>query len=562
MRSETHAARMSSAIESLAPELSDGLAHYLSLGELSRLMRTSRGFYRRLEPLLYVSQAARNEALRWACNHGQISAIRRVISTYGASPSTVRIAGTDGPSPTALTLHLAARKGHLDAFKLLLELGARVDDIDATTAQLESLLRQLFSPPKPGFVRAFFEAGCGSQLPSRLLDRSLVMLINNGASLDIVELALESGASPNCTESRGGLRQCPVSASIFRNSKALFDLLLKRGASIHGGEVEYPRRIPVHIPIYAAAYAMLKHGTAMMQACLDNGADINHRALMPRFHYRMHYHYGTPLLGYLDSIKTWPVDAHCAPVHNLKYLFEKGAIADELPDITLPDSKKGPIYHIEPLSSLEVLLDNMHGKFEQLTDPQFLAVAKLLIQHNAAKGCVGLLLEKYDRPRCSESAKRAWRSFVTLLLDAPDRNEHMDTLLSNYIDARGRSLEPLGDLTAETITVLVERGADINARGTDGSLPLQFLCWRYHMLERMHNIDDSHTTVHFGSRNIAEHRRRLVALLLAKGANPDLRMEGKTAEEILVEGVEGYPEEGNIFIKELVEEIRKSRAPN
>lgn len=201
MRSGIHAASMGSAIESLAPELSDGLANYLSLSELSRLMRTSRGLHRRLEPLLYVSQAARNEALRWACTRGQLSAIRRVISTYGASPSTVRVAGTGGPSPTALTLHLAARKGHLDAFKLLLELGARVDDSDATTTQLESLLRRLFSPPKPGFVQAFFEAGCGSQLPSRLLDRSLVMLINKGASLDLVELALDSGASPNRTQS-------------------------------------------------------------------------------------------------------------------------------------------------------------------------------------------------------------------------------------------------------------------------------------------------------------------------------------------------------------------------
>lgn len=551
---------MSSTIESLAPELSDGLASYLSLSELSRLMRTSRGLHRRLEPLLYVSQAARNEALRWACTRGQLSAIGRVISTYGASPSTVRLTETDGPSPATLTLHLAVRKGHLDAFRLLLELGARVDNRDATTTQLESLLRRLFSPPKPDFVRAFFEAGCGSQLPSRLLDRTLVMLINKGASLDLVLLALDSGASPNRIQSRGGLRQCPMSACIFQTSKPLFDLLLKRGASIHGGEIEYPRRIPVHIPIYAAAYVMLKHGTAMMQACLDNGADINHRALMPRFHYRMHYHYGTPLLGYLDSIKTWPVDADCDPVHNLEYLFEKGAIADELPNVTLPDSNKEPIYHIEPLSSLEVLLDSMHGKFELLTDPQFLAVAKLLIQHDAAKGRVGLLLGKYDPPRCSESAKRGWRSFITLLLDAPDRNEHVSTLLSNYIDARGRSLEPLGDLTVETITVLVERGADINASGTDGHPPLQLLCWRYHVLERMHTIDDSHTTVHFGSRNIAEQRRRLVAFLLAKGANPDLKMEGKTAEEILVDGVGSHPEEGNVFIKGLVEEIWKSRA--
>jgi hypothetical protein len=61
------------------------------------------------------------------------------------------------------------------------------------------------------------------------------------------------------------------------------------------------------------------------------------------------------------------------------------------------------------------------------------------------------------------------------------------------------------------------------------------------------------------SRNIREHRRRLITFLLPQGASPDLKAEGKTAEEILVDGIGVYPAVGKVFVQALVEEIRKSR---
>ncbi|KAK4208007.1 hypothetical protein QBC37DRAFT_487125 [Rhypophila decipiens] len=581
---------MNSLLESLPLELLTQITGSLEQRNISALMRTSRKLYHNLESSLYRSKEARNRALRWVCTHGHVNIIRRLISVYESSPSVVDRGG--------LTLNLALKAQQLDAFQLLLQLGAGIDGQHENSHQLRTLVRELScSSASSEFARAFFKAGRAAQLPRRLLDVSLMMMVRHQLPVDLVELVLNHGASVNKSHSvRIGSEKTwanPLSASILFNSRPVFDLLRNRGASIHGTVVNYPRRRPLHIPIYAAAYSILEHGTHMFQSCLDNGADINHGAVLSTRAASRRYHYGTPLLGYLDSIESWPVGTNVGsgggPLDHLGHLLNSGAIiSDNLPTVPFPGPHGRPHDQTAPHSSLHLLLDNMKGNLNQLADAQFQAVAKLLIQHGALSGSgdpkvaaerIKRLLLDYDHGHRGAtypaSVVQAWRAFVTLLLDSAcsldETNGHVrwqDALLSDYIYDRGTdSGQAPTDLTFEAISLLISHvGADINAT----PLPvLHRLCHFYHLMEATHNIGPNDAYERHHSHGIADQRRRLVSALVEKyRANPDLKISaespgegggpGRTAEEILLSEWEGleYSETGRRFIAALVEDIK------
>ncbi|KAM7196726.1 hypothetical protein V8F20_006919 [Naviculisporaceae sp. PSN 640] len=600
---------MASALESIPLELLAQIARSLQPEEISAMMRSSSTLYYQLEPSLYCSEDARNRAMRWACSYGHLYIIRRLVTVFNASPS-----GADGN----WTLGIALQAGQLDAFRLLLQLGARIDDDRAGPApqlQLRNVVRKLSCfPNNHEFARAFYQAGRAAELPPDLLDLSLVLTIRCGLPVDLVQLLLDQGASVSESQAAwvGPYKTWlnPLSASILSNSAPVFQLLCQRNAAIHGTDIRYPRQKPLHIPIYAATYSMLEHGTAMVQACLDSGADINHPAVLPLDGTYDRYYYATPLLGYLDSIKSWPAESHGdgnndGPIHHLQYLFNRGAvIPDNLPVAPFPGPMGRSNEQTAPHSSLDLILHNMKRDRSQLGNDQFQAVARLLIQHGALSADGDLkvssdrikrLLLAHDggyggrpyqhRITSSVSEVEGWRAFVTLLIDAAcsleeqtqdSHDRWQDELLSDYIYARGTDPnQGPTNLTLTAISVIISRAdADINAYAP---LPvLHRLCHFYHLLEVTHHMGhhDPYVRLLIQGHGLDEQRRRLVRALVGNhGANPDLRVsvnvpgggskgQGETTEEILLresEGLQEYTQAGRDYIKTLIEEIRGAK---
>ena len=499
---------MESKIESLPAEmLALAIAkENLSLTDVSRLMRTNKVMNKRLEFLLYDTEPDRRAAMKFACENGHPRVIRRLVLDYEMSPNFIRLpAHNDGDAITALTLHLAIKKRQLEAFNTLVELGARIDDSQVQFPQLKALHKRLFTTPKPELVRAFFEAGFGNQLPKRLADKSVMMLMRHGnlassTRLDLLRLLLEQGCDPNHAYALGSarhndLRTCPLSTAIMQNSGSLFDLLQQEGANIQGSN-RFPRRLPLHIPIYAAAYSVSRHGISPMQMCLQNGADINQRAWMCHRDKHGWFHYaGTPLLAYLDSIDScqWSgVDNHKwsrqpRPYEVIKYMQKKGAVSDDLPEVILPGSGchhrlhgMSPMYALSPrasstrhpLSSIEVLLYNMQD-LTHLQDNHFRKVVLSLLgsleleDRPSYKGQIlARVIGRFDGgfQRGKEQQVDSWKRFVDLLLRAGNASALRDGAAragerQSYMKARERSQDviPINEIARTTAQYLTDR---------------------------------------------------------------------------------------------------------
>ena len=147
---------------------------------------------------------------------------------------------------------------------------------------------------------------------------------DNILALERVKSLLDEGADPNLpshTWSAWRLKYAsPLSNAIKVNSIPIFNLLLERGADIHGMEVyrHISCTIPMHIPIFAAACSISYHGTTTMQRCLDLGADINIKYAVQREvpdivrsnncwwkRNPSYTHWTSPILTYLISIFNW-----------------------------------------------------------------------------------------------------------------------------------------------------------------------------------------------------------------------------------------------------------------
>jgi hypothetical protein len=126
---------MSSPIECLPTGLLDIMAGHLSLADLGHLLQTSKHIHRCIEPPLYASQDSPNQAMFWACKNARLSTIHLAISS-GADVRLVHVprprlgrlySGLPDAIPVS-TLQLAAKYHHVDAFAVLLELGAQIDE--------------------------------------------------------------------------------------------------------------------------------------------------------------------------------------------------------------------------------------------------------------------------------------------------------------------------------------------------------------------------------------------------------------------------------------------------
>ncbi|PGH15494.1 hypothetical protein AJ80_05511 [Polytolypa hystricis UAMH7299] len=321
---------------------------YLSSHDPLSMLRCSKKLHHALEPVLYKRLDALNNAMYWACGTGNLATIRVAVS-HGASVSTAykirRIAGPSR-SPRAQntrpkraektsTLYLAAMKRRLDAFNLLIELGARLDDPSVPKGVANSLICWVSHPHQNwSHLPAFIGAGFHEQVRARnggKLGLDVALMILNcedfpASPLDLIQQLFDDSESLNRVyrpfETYSSMS--PLSAAIWTNSRVWFEVLIARGANIHGLPLaSMASRVPLEIPVFAAAYTMLKHrSTDMLQLCLDHGADINHH--LPAIDIMFTYKFYTtmPLLSYLDTID----DGDDLVAEQLTYLFDHGAL--------------------------------------------------------------------------------------------------------------------------------------------------------------------------------------------------------------------------------------------
>ncbi|CRG90586.1 hypothetical protein PISL3812_07630 [Talaromyces islandicus] len=222
--------------------------------------------------------------------------------------------------------------------------------------------------------------------------------------------------------------------------------------------------------------AKADYGQAMMQLCLDNHGNINHRMpVMARYesdedngfstrsnarrmagkdkYSNQYYTYTTPLLMFLDSIESFNSPNRPDPVKGLIWLLEQGAHfpADDPRELHprfvewhrheyVYDAggslggygfmyRKSPTLHHRKCASVptavEILLDKWGLK--KFSEPNFAEIIKLLIHHGVARGHVARLLIKYDSlyyylpvsssTKEKEKAEFGQVSLVTMLLE-------------------------------------------------------------------------------------------------------------------------------------------------
>lgn len=444
-----------------------------------------------------------------------------------------------------LPLYLAAKRSRADAFKVLLKLGARVDDLDVDIRQLNNLMKCLRRPVNFPLLEAFLEARLDSQIRTRQCSEvawPLIPAIRSGASLDFVRLLLDRGANPNQLHfCQGFMTMSPLSAAIMANSAPIFNLLLERGAKIDGTDYRDPTRRALHIPVFAAAQAMARHahGRQMMQLCLDNGADINRRASSMFYSHKYTSRDTTPVLIYLDSIEKWQADPDTGrgPVEGLTYLLEHGA---SLKSSTEPFLER-PICGRYWAERSPKLLDFLVTKWgsSHLSIPEFSATIVILGQ----RGTVDT----------SEMVMEGWNDFLTLL--PKDQQADITRLLGESILIPGgptggrRRWKYLGAVCRTMIDHALAARADINALVP--SALLHALCRHYRDVRRNYG----RSTV------LYQMRCEETSLLLSKGADPTITFDGKTAIDILESELKHSSDESNrTFILGFLSGMREEEA--
>jgi len=478
--------------------------------------------------------------MRRACKTGNTHTIR-LATSYGAHVSLI-----DARYNCCSTLKLAAERGHVEAFDLLVEMGATFDHSNVTLGPRFS--RKLCSPVKEAVLFSFLKAGFASL---KTIELSLPSVIRTGGSPELVKALLDHGIDVNKHERVYGPKQhhiivTALSTAIAENKMSIFDVLTERGASIHGTEhcnpfqmqTPYPFRQPVHLPIYAAAIAMAKHGaTAMIQRCLDLGAGINfisrnreHPAARPVL--------TTPLLTYLSAIEGWNEDGKLSPIDGLMFLLGQKA---EL-EIPLNFKKSGLEKEYPQIqTTIEVLLDKWG--IEKLSNPEFFATIKFLIDKGAGRDAINRILTKYRAVGgfVSTGLLQNWTGFAELFIkrhfDAEDPSAKNVLLRESLTQTRTNSLAfsyeygGQNEIQLDTVRCLIAAGADINAHKDSAPTILHEVCG----YRTMSNF--SHICGHEDIFDCGHFRRMcsFFSFLHEIGADPRIIIKGKSPIDVLLE---------------------------
>jgi uncharacterized protein len=124
-------------------------------------------------------------------------------------------------------LHLAARSGHLDIVKALLEAGAAIDSLSWEDCRSTPFLAAV-DGHFPEIVKYLLEKGADAN--GRDGDGiSCLMYAACSGRVDITKLLLEAGADPNA--SGNGKGQLPLCAAVMGGDRETIELLIEHGAA-------------------------------------------------------------------------------------------------------------------------------------------------------------------------------------------------------------------------------------------------------------------------------------------------------------------------------------------
>ncbi|KAK3897302.1 hypothetical protein C8A05DRAFT_19909 [Staphylotrichum tortipilum] len=487
----------------------------------------------------------RDRGMKWACRSGSAAAIRvavllgasvsavpvgsvaaalaasRPIGLVGATEASLSATG-DAVIVKALTLQLAAKARQVDAFALLVSLGARLDEPGTSLASIRALIGLVTQGcDAPALQRLFFPAGASaprlaSQLGHDMLDEMLVALLEGyytppgtrppasdvstpDECLGFARALLDAGANPNLFRSFQRRSTSMLSAAVKTRLPDLVRLLLDRGATPDGPPGLQPPPLadtPFQIPLCAIADLLL-----------DHGADIN--VSVPYFQrHRWHISFTTPLLVFLDTVDCWDDDGNRGrhALGALRFLLDRGSNPDGPPIHPGFESWSEPM---NPSRVYSVLLRS--GRFSfgtarvdpvrdlldkwgvgKLASPVFMSALELLAAHPDRRGGVVTVaddLAKHEytvrRPSPSSSSPStdavvdAWTGLISLIIRHLTPHE-MGEFLHAYIVRTGtcrrtprKSLfvtpshcaqHEISGLARATVRVLLAAGADINYR--------------------------------------------------------------------------------------------------
>ena len=353
-----------SLLEQIPKELLLEIARHLEPAWLASLLACSKHFYRRLLYELYRSPAQRISALESACQRGNLDTLRQVIAHHVEAEPAPNYRDCVGYGSVRLLYH-AVQHGQLGVFQFLTagQNEARsppgVDHpqfIRHITSypvirvgmvfELRNMMERICLPRNVEFLQAYLQSALVDMYrPYHTAEVILPLIpaIKAKAPLHLIRLLLDKGANPNHLRTLSHRSYiCPLSAAIMADSIETCQLLLERGASIHGPNVPKSHSTPrvarfralCHIPVFAAACQLPKTGTAMLQFCLDHGANINQMECRLGSHWPPQVLFSkywvlpvTPLDALLESVDSWGSQFVHPPVQGLAYMLFRGALS-------------------------------------------------------------------------------------------------------------------------------------------------------------------------------------------------------------------------------------------
>ncbi|KAK6540461.1 hypothetical protein TWF694_009255 [Orbilia ellipsospora] len=563
---------------------------------LSRLSQCSRCLYRRIGPVLYGTQDARNIALRYGCKKGNLKTIRKTVS-QGARAGTVLMRvpqntyainrGYSVEFREILSLHFTLKARKLDAFKLLLELGAGVGPHDCTNKELrESQLKvfgqKLSHPRNVKFLEAIIEASkptpdfsdsIDSPPQSYVIARALLFPdIVGWGSPQLLKKLLDNGAEINhavlCKTNLGKELLPPLSAAALRGDSQIFHLLVARGAkvTVDSSEIK-PHAKYVQMPSIMAARFMAKHhDTSTLQACVDAGVDINRPCHVDPDpgHPEAKHVCTTPLLTYLDSIESWDIPATARastglrPIDGVNYLIYTLGAKVQSPVMRLFKqrySNRDQELHDRTFagvpSPVELLL--VKWGIESLEKPEFFSLIEFLIKHGGVGSDPARVLVRFEgqnKPSSGVDVEGLWQRFLTLLepqlleLSQASKNALLRRVIVDKVGMRRRVAHPSNwvkvcAIGRASIDAIIRAGADINdISPPDMRTPLhEAVSWFIHTdcltEESMHDHEATYSCPH--TEEMAKTFGNFLSFLVSCGADP------------LKEDTNQYREEKTVF---------------
>ena len=427
---------MTTSFDLLPTELLDDIVQDLPIEDLASLWKNSHRFHH----YLFGSPSLVDSTFLWACKNGDVELIRGAV-TQGADPSFAKapkqehasgqyeylrdvgwmqnwlrrrdaLDAETGPFKVS-TLGIVSRKGHLEAFKVLLDLGAALDDLP--WSQHKVLVRNLQKVRGWPTWMHLMDSGLSSKLKCDQSGKlTLVAFIQRGAPVALIRKMLDSGADPNRIV-RSGLIDLasPLSAAVVVQSTEIFDLLIERGADAHGlrdlGKIseDWLRvRRGKNIPILAAANVMAKTGrTKFVDRCLQAGVNINFS--FPSILSSTEFYLTQPLTTYLAGIRGWPVDTRLSPRSGIDYFLGvgSGTNAAGISSDIWPQSKHSRKFECQWMSGAKLLV--WKWGLRKLDEPQFFDTIHQLVERDlSSESTIGYVWQFMED--CSEESKPAF----------------------------------------------------------------------------------------------------------------------------------------------------------